>query len=212
MNDEGKQELNKVAAMLNIQVAKSMNSNVTHVLFNTGKVCSRTMNYMKAILMGIWIVSIEWLIDSVENDSVKEENKYEAEGSQKIVNSNGPFKGRMNASCQYPKLFEDCFFYLHGKFNVFDKSDMTKLVELAGGQILKREPKVANVKDLLPEEMPHHLDLETNKDFSCAYYILYDLDQPLEINHKYLKTVRPKWLFECIDEFKILEPNFENGH
>lgn len=27
MNDEGKQELNKVAAMLNIQVAKSMNSN-----------------------------------------------------------------------------------------------------------------------------------------------------------------------------------------
>lgn len=33
------------------------------------------------------------LIDSVENDSVKEENKYEAEGSQKIVNSNGPFKG-----------------------------------------------------------------------------------------------------------------------
>ncbi len=33
-------------------------------------------------------------------NSLCEENNYEAEGSQKIVKSNGPFKGRMNASCQ----------------------------------------------------------------------------------------------------------------
>lgn len=80
------------------------------------------MNYMKAILMGIWIVSIDWLEDSLKNNRVLlEENDYEAEGSQKMTKSNGPFKGinqyfkkhhkktnnkaffalgRMNASCQ----------------------------------------------------------------------------------------------------------------
>jgi hypothetical protein len=98
---------------------------------------------------------------------------------------------------------------LHGKFNVFEKSDMIRLLELAGAQILKREPKLCSAKELEPDELPHHLDLEKNKEFCCAYFILYDLDTPVEINHKYLKTVRPKWLFECIDEFKILDPEFE---
>jgi len=85
---------------------------------------------------------------------------------------------------------------------------MTKLLEIAGAQILKREPKLASVNELEPNEMPYHLDLENNKYFCCAYYILCDLDSPVEINHKYLRTVRPKWLFECIDEFKILDPSF----
>jgi len=31
---------------------------------------------------------------------MEQENNYEAEGSQKIPTSKGPFKGRFNASCQ----------------------------------------------------------------------------------------------------------------
>lgn len=91
---------------------------------------------------------------------------------------------------------------------MFEKSDFLKLLELAGAHILKREPKIMNVDELVPVELPHHLNKEENKDFCCAYYILFDVDKPNtnEINHMYLKTVRPKWLFECIDEFKILEP------
>ena len=96
---------------------------------------------------------------------------------------------------------------MHGKFDVFEKNEMLKLVELTGCQILKREPKLGSVDELKPEEMPHHLDFEKNKEFCCAYYILHDVDTPTEINHKYLRTVRPKWLFECIDEFKIFDPS-----
>ena len=114
----------------------------------------------------------------------------------------------MNASCQYPKLFEDCFFYLHGKFNVFEKADMVKLIELAGANVLKREPKLLNVHEYEPVEEPHHLDKDVNTNNCCAYYILSDVDKCPDINHEYLKTVRPKWLFESIDEFKILEPSF----
>ena len=44
--------------------------------------------------------------------------------------------------------------------NVFEKPDMVKLVELAGGSVLKREPKITSVEELKPVEIPHHLDKE----------------------------------------------------
>jgi hypothetical protein len=40
------------------------------------------------------------LEDSFSGGYLLEENTYEASGSHKNPNSNGPFKGRMNASCQ----------------------------------------------------------------------------------------------------------------
>ena len=100
MNEQGKQKLNLLAKKLNITVAKEMKNNVTHVIFDTKDTCARTLNYMKGVLMGIWIVSIKWLEDSVEKGFLLEENEYEAKGSSKLPHSNGPYKGRMNLSCQ----------------------------------------------------------------------------------------------------------------
>ena len=108
---------------------------------------------------------------------------------------------------KYPKLFEDCFFYLHGKFNVFEKADMIKLIELAGGVVLKREPKLDRVNELIPEEPPYHLDREAHPDFECCNFILFDVDKLPTVDHKYLKTVKVSWLFASIDEFKILYPS-----
>lgn len=45
------------------------------------------------------------LEDSVSKGTLLEENDYEAEGSTKMPKSNGPFKGRMNASCQVSYSF-----------------------------------------------------------------------------------------------------------
>ena len=55
---------------------------------------------MKGVLMGIWIVSQKWLEDSCEKGYLVEENSYEATGSTKLPEANGPKKGRLNASCQ----------------------------------------------------------------------------------------------------------------
>ena len=107
---------------------------------------------------------------------------------------------------KYPKLFEDCSFFLHGEFKVFDKQDFIKLIDLAGGKILKREPKLERADELIAAEVPHHNDNETSKDFTCSHFILYDSAKIKEINHKYLKSVRPSWLFTCIDHFKIVDP------
>jgi ankyrin repeat protein len=81
MTEDDKLKLANLASKLNLTVAKEMNNTgkyfkklniffllsesflikVTHVIYsnNDGNVCTRTINYMKAILMGIWVVSIK---------------------------------------------------------------------------------------------------------------------------------------------------------
>lgn len=145
--------------------------------------------------------------DSVERGILVEENEYEAKGSVKNPDSSGPFKGRVNASSQYPKLFEDCKFYFHGDFAVFDKQDLVKLVQLAGASVLKREPKLDRVEELITVEIPHHLDREHDETFSCSHFILHDTTKLKEdLKHKYLYSVKTSWLFSCIDQFKVLNP------
>nr|QBM06229.1 BRCA1-associated RING domain protein 1 [Brachionus koreanus] len=207
MKDEEKTKMTQLASKFNIQIAREMGNNVTHVVFTTVNICARTINYMKAILMGIWIVNLKWLEDSFENNALLPENDYEAKGSVKIPDSNGPFKGRLNASAQSPKLFEDCFLYFYGEFNVFDKQDLIKLAEQAGAKILRREPKLERVDELITTEMPHHLDLDFDKNFSCSHFLIYDASKSkMDIKHKYLYSVKVNWLFACIDRFKILNP------
>jgi hypothetical protein len=99
---------------------------------------------------------------------------------------------------------------LSGEFNVFDKEDFTKLVELAGAKVLKREPKLDRLDELITLEIPHHLDLVFNEDFVCSNFILYDATKTKEIKHKYLLAVKASWLFACIDEFKIIHPDCYN--
>ena len=107
---------------------------------------------------------------------------------------------------QYPKLFEDCYFFLSGEFKVFEKKDFVNLLELGGATILKREPKMERIDELITEDLPHHLCSKDDPDFACSYFILYDVTKTKEIRHKYLNTVKPSWLFSSIDEFKLLKP------
>ena len=80
-----------------------------------------------------------------------------------------------------------------------------KLVQTAGGgTILKREPKVERADELHSEELPHHID--SKNSFKCSNFILCEMTKVKEIRHEYLRTVKPSWLFNCIDFFKIMNP------
>jgi hypothetical protein len=58
MNDEDKAKLNRFTAKLDLIVSKEMSNNVTHVIYKSeNKICQRTINYMKSVLLGLWILS-----------------------------------------------------------------------------------------------------------------------------------------------------------
>lgn len=88
---------------------------------------------------------------------------------------------------------------------MFSKQDLVKLVQTAGGTILKREPKVEKADELKTEELPHHID--PKESFKCSNFILHDVAKIKDIKHEYLRTVKTSWLFNCIDYFKILNPD-----
>ena len=55
----------------------------------------------------------------------------------------------------------------------------------------------------MSDELPDHLE----QDFKCSHFILHELTKlKEEIRHPYLNSVLPGWLFNCIDEFKVLKP------
>jgi hypothetical protein len=76
-----------------------------------------------------------------------------------------------------------------------------QLVKLGGGTIIRREPKLDRLDELITEA-PYHVDKSTN--FKCSHFILYDASKPREIvRHAYLNAVHINWLFNTIDHFKI---------
>ena len=56
-------------------------------------------SYLNKFLINNYL-TFKGLEDSLSQGMLLEENEYEAEGSIQMPTSNGPFKGRMNASCQ----------------------------------------------------------------------------------------------------------------
>lgn len=199
MTSDEKVRLNELVNKLDIKITQEMNTSVTHVVSKDGAVCQRTINYMKAVLMGKWIVSVKWLEDSLTAGYLLEENQYEFQGSHKIGDSKASYKGRMNACVQNPNLFEGCSFYFHGEFKVFAKVDLVKLVQLAGAKILKREPKLERLEELM-QPAPFHVD----NNLKCSHFIVYDENKPNRIiRHEYLNTMNINWVFNCIDKFKI---------
>lgn len=85
---------------------------------------------------------------------------------------------------------------------------MIRLAEQGGAKILKREPKLDRVDELITAEKPHHLDLEYDKNFCCSHFVIYDASKiKIDIKHKYLYSVKVNWLFASIDQFRILNPN-----
>jgi hypothetical protein len=104
-------------------------------------------------------------------------------------------------------LFEGCNFYFHGNFQIFDKKELEKLVKLAGGSLIKREPKVERInEEEVNTRLPYHLDKTEDKTFRCSNFIIFDVTKHDIIKSPNLMTAQPKWLFNCIDRFKILKP------
>ena len=99
------------------------------------------------------------------------------------------------------------------------KQDLIKLIQLGGGKLLHREPKVRD-DDLtsLPSspvmtslsrapEVAYHAPANSTLSY-CTEFILYDsvsCDQPKIIFSPVLRTAPVTWLMDCISSFQLLD-------
>ncbi|GAB1600874.1 BRCA1-associated RING domain protein 1-like [Argonauta hians] len=206
-----KVELRKLVSTINAKIVDDVYPEVTHVVIGVNKegLCPRTLKYLKAILSGKWIVTLDWLRTCVEYGHQVSEEPFEIAGSSTNPFSFAPFKGRMNKLKQLPRLFDGCQFYFHGAFNppVPKKEELMNLVQQGGGQVLCREPKLHIVSEL-PSSVPYHAvncDNATTTTSQCGLFIVYAEETSDLVFHQHprLCTVSVSSFMECIATFYL---------
>ncbi|XP_046846861.1 ankyrin repeat domain-containing protein 31-like [Xenia sp. Carnegie-2017] len=196
-------------------LVENFDESVTHIVISADEngYCPRTMKYMYGLLTGKWIVNFEWVMLSLPQQQWLDETVYEVKGSSAST-IDAAKKARLNMLQQMPRLLDGCSFYLRGTFNppTLKKNDLIKLINLGGGKVLHREPKIKDddMAGSRKPEVPYHA--QKNSSLSCCTeFILFDslsTDSPKVVYSPFIKTAPVKWLMDCISSFKLLDiPN-----
>ncbi|KAJ8538456.1 hypothetical protein K7X08_027677 [Anisodus acutangulus] len=134
-----------------VTVVESWDLSVTHVIASTNEkgACRRTLKYLMGVLAGKWILSIDWIIASLEATEFVDEQQYEIKiDTHGIVD--GPKLGRLRVLNKQPKLFNGYKFFFMGDFLPSYKSYLHDLVIAAGGIVLNRKPVAVDQEILSP--------------------------------------------------------------
>ena len=141
------QKLSKMANNVPVKIVKDfLNDHVTHIICACAPRahCPRTLKYLLGIAGKAWIVSFDWILESLEkeNGTLAREENFIVTGDEAVqCDTNACAKSRADPG----RLFDNQTFYLAGLFNAPgpSKSDLANLIQLAGGEISKR-PDLAN--------------------------------------------------------------------
>nr|XP_012150866.1 PREDICTED: uncharacterized protein LOC100882860 isoform X1 [Megachile rotundata] len=120
-------------------IETNVTKRTTHVV-TTGV---RTINLLHAIIRGCWIVGLEWVLKSLENDAWLNPQQYEMKHFSNAVLENRKDR-QLFGSSYVPELFAACG-YIHIENNTTPPCDVLKdLVKTAGGCITEN-PQIAKV-------------------------------------------------------------------
>lgn len=141
------QKISKMANNVPVKIVKDfLIGHVTHIICACAPRahCPRTLKYLLGIAGKAWIVSFDWILESLEgkSETLAEEENFIVTGDEAVqCDTNACEKSRADPG----RLFDNQTFYLAGLFNAPgpSKSDLTNLIQLAGGEISKR-PDLAN--------------------------------------------------------------------
>ncbi|CAF0736953.1 unnamed protein product [Adineta steineri] len=182
-----------------VTAAKNIENNVTHVIAcgEQDKIAFRTINYLRGIVLGKWIVSEKWIDECINKKEWINENDYEIIGSQLEPNSNGAHISRMKHEQKEILLFDKCEFYLYGQFHTYKKEDLAELIKITNGTLLKREPKLHRIDS--------DTDINSNNQLTMTY-IIYETTIPdvLHDNNR-IKHIKLLDFLACIDYYETLK-------
>ncbi|CAF3570624.1 unnamed protein product [Rotaria socialis] len=182
-----------------VTIARNVENNVTHVIAcgETDRVAFRTINYLRGIVLGKWIVSEKWIEECIKEKRWINENDYEVLGSQLEPSSNGCHISRIKHEQNEILLFNKCEFFLYGQFHTYKKEDIADLVKITGATLLKREPKL------------HRINSDTdlnNSNQSIMTYIIYESSVPdILLDNNVIKHIKLLDFLACIDYYNTQE-------
>jgi hypothetical protein len=191
--------------------------NVTHLIVQAddNNNSQRTLKYLFAIIMGIWIVDYSWITLSLSSGSWLDESEFEVKGDPVISNGAPKFSRELKVSRELERkkrinLFENLnFFFAYPKNTILpSKEELEKLILIAGGVLLEKAPKPPNS---LQETMKSSTHVIVDKT-TCTQEqtkLLFLTTGRLPINYL--------WILDSISNFKVLDfelyqLNYEDIH
>ena len=169
-----------------------------------------TAGYYEALVMGAWIVNEKWTQECLNSNGFVDEGDYEVVGATKAVRG-GPMEARLNRMKHLPKLFDGMHVYLYGSFDkpYPNRTELTAILRRGGAVVLKREPDPEAIPQDERGRRPYHSDPEGPLS-KCSHFIVYQEGSKKEPAIKYkmdhVKSLPAAWLFECIHNFKLVDP------
>ncbi|KAF2069853.1 hypothetical protein CYY_008831 [Polysphondylium violaceum] len=186
---------------------------VTHVVCSTlddTKLSQRTIKYQLGISKGLWIVSFDWILESLNQNQWVNELEFEIQGDN-VAAKGSPSKARQHLLFETKRLFYGYSFYLVGEFESPSKQELESVIKEAGGIIIKDNslpPKPQNIKELLNTKsiVLCHPDFMFNNSSSGG--VASSSNSIGIVNRVYLETkhhpISFKWIFDCLSHYEIL--------
>ena len=116
---------------------------MTHVVTGVDESlhCRRTLKYLVAILRGWWVVSVDWVLKSIERGQWLPESDFEVTGDMVSGETHAPRRARQQLKDGGQRLFEGRSVYLHGDFVNPPREDLAELLTFAGADLTQRRAK-----------------------------------------------------------------------
>eukprot|EP01100_Stratorugosa_tubuloviscum_P006669 TRINITY_DN2845_c1_g1_i2.p1 TRINITY_DN2845_c1_g1~~TRINITY_DN2845_c1_g1_i2.p1 ORF type:complete len:305 (-),score=100.94 TRINITY_DN2845_c1_g1_i2:89-1003(-) len=178
-----KQSLKKAATKLGAKIKNNVVEGVTHMVTHTSPdgIAPRTVKYLSAVMLGIWLLSFDWIEQSCEAGYWLDEKDFEVKGDSFQIGA--PKKGRLGLK----HLFKHWSFYFVGDFSL-SANDLKLLSEYSGAKIIKQLSKSKNDKCVI------FIDKKDNKSLINKIknqYVNFDI-------------VTHQWFLDSISSCKIL--------
>uniref|UniRef100_A0A915PWJ6 BRCT domain-containing protein n=1 Tax=Setaria digitata TaxID=48799 RepID=A0A915PWJ6_9BILA len=165
----------------------------THLVVHStkDKATEVTVEILEAMLYGQYILTSEWLDACLETNSIVDEQSYEVT----TINRNGQLLAQN--SCTIARKNYARMDY-----------EIKKLIQLAGGVILGREPKpeIYIESGLRPYHAP---TVENSSNELSGLFAVYMPGQSMPVRvvkQKFINLVTPIWIMDCIAKFTLLRP------
>ena len=129
---------------LSFRVAEEVTSGVTHLVcaVDENKLCRRTIKFLRAMALGVIIVSVEWLEDSYKSLNWLNPREHMVKGT---VNSEkyAPCKSASDHKKGVPRLFTGLTFFIDKSIEAskLGKETICGLIKSANGKLVSRLPK-----------------------------------------------------------------------
>uniref|UniRef100_A0A0R3RRU3 BRCA1-associated RING domain protein 1 n=1 Tax=Elaeophora elaphi TaxID=1147741 RepID=A0A0R3RRU3_9BILA len=180
------------------------------VLATESRTVEISIEILEAMLRGQYILTSEWLDACIQANDIVYEEVYEIttiNRNGELLATNSCSTARKNYARMKPELFRGCHFYFcKHKYLPYQESEIKKLVQLAGGVILRREPKA---EEYIESRLrPYHARIKEN-DMLSGLFAVYMPGQSMPqrvVKQKFISLVTPIWIMECIAKFTLLQP------